>query len=286
MEKILQNNDDPLKISIDSYEKSDVILAIFFSIVDIFILLFIFFYIKSKEQKVLDLKNKLVKFIVIDYILRLLYTKKYSSWSFFKEFFFTFMNMVQFYLLITFISLAANPKNKEKSDFTIFYLCMLFFLITFSYEYIYFLGSPKLLNLIIKKFILLIQYLSALYYIYKSYEEFKKMNEEIGNALKGKIEKDDKLNLLIIGSPQSCFILFYLNYIIKFLNILVNNPVYLIYINIILNIFKEACKYFAFFICQLILYQINKIKIMEEKSKNISQFEEDSKLKNPNKSVD
>ena len=124
---------------------------------------------------------------------------------------------------------------------------------------------------------MLLQSFYLLYFIYKGYEHYKEKIVKIVNNLKGKDEKNDKLNQFILGSPQSCFFLFSFYYIIKIILVFINNPIFLIYANILLNIVKEASKYFVFFICIVILYQLNKMKFEDEKKSSNTQFEENSR---------
>ena len=266
---------EPLKLSIYSYERSDVILTIFFSILDVCFIFYFILGLKTTNKKVIDLKNKIFKLLVIDFIMRLLYTKKYSSWSIYKEFFFTFMNTVQFYLIIAFIVLALDNKKNEVNDSFSLIGYYIFFLLTFNFGYIYFFYS------IVKKIIILMQSLYFLNLIYKWYNYFCKTIIEIVKNFKGKTEKKDKLNLFILGSPQSCLFLFSFYFILKLISVFFKDPIKLIYINIILNIIKETSKYFLFFVCQVIVYQTNKIKLEDdEEKKKFSQSEENNSLTN------
>ena len=81
-------------------------------------------------------------------------------------------------------------------------------------------------------------------------------------------KKNNVIYLIIIGSPQSIFILFSFYYILKIITIFINNSVLLIYANIILNIFKETSKYFIFFVCQAIIWYLNQIKFKNEEKEH------------------
>ena len=121
------NENDPIKISIDRYEKSDVILSLFFAFIDIFSIFFFILKIKSLNKKVVNLKKKLLKLFIIDFIARLFYTRKYSSWTFLKELFMTFMNTVQFYLIVSFILLNKSSSGEEHDSNKIYLICCIFF---------------------------------------------------------------------------------------------------------------------------------------------------------------
>ena len=104
----------------------------------------------------------------------------------------------------------------------------------------------------------------CLYWIYKLYERFCKKHRKSKN-LKREKEKHNKLNLFILGPPQCCLFLLKIRL--------------LLYINIVLNIIKQASIFFLFIICQEILYQLNKIKFEDdENKKKLSRSEKDSKL--------
>ena len=262
--------DDPIKISINCYEKSDVILSVFFAFIDLVSILFFVLKIISENEKVMKLKAKLFKLFVIDFILRLLYTRKYTSWTLTKEIFMTFMSSVQFYLVLSFILISMNSKE-ESNKTKIYSTCSLFFFLTFSYEYMLVLSSNSNIIILLNKLILLLQSIYTLHCIYKLSEFFKDKVVDIVNILKGNNNKLEKLNLFILGSPQSCYFLFYFYYILKIIFIFIKNPIFVIYANILLNIVKEASKYFSFFICIAIIYQMNKIKLEDEQKKSNSE---------------
>ena len=273
MEEYLEEN-DPIKKSIDCYEKSDVILSIFFAFIDLVSILFFVLKIISENEKVIKLKSKLFKLFIIDFILRLLYTRKYTSWTLSKEIFMTFMSTVQFYLVLSFILIAMY--SEEESN--LIKNCPIFFLITFSYEYIFDLSSKNNLTILLNKIILLLQSIFTLYCIYEISETLKDKVVNIVNILKSKDDKLDKLNLFILGSPQSCYFLFYFYYILKMIFIFIKNPIFVIYANILLNIVKEASKLFSFFICIAILYQLNKMKMKIDEEQKKPNSDENIKL--------
>ena len=257
-----------LQLSINSYEKSDIIISIILGIIDITFIILFSLYLKSENKKVNHLKQKLLKVFLIDFISRLLYTKKYSSWTIYKELFFSLMNCIQFYLIISFLS-SALVKSKRFSHMQIFFLSIIFFIITFSYERFSFSKPKTFFQMSLNKLILILQSTWILYSIYKTYEEFKNYIYEIANSIKCSEKELSKVYLFILGSPQSCLILFTLYYVLKIFFIFINNPVYIIYSKIVLNILKEAVKYFAFFVCQGIIYQYYTYKLEEDEIKEI-----------------
>ena len=271
-----------LQLSINSYEKSDVIISIILGIIDITFIIFFSLYLKSENKKVNHLKQKLLKVFLIDFVTRLLYTKKYSSWTIYKELFFSLMNCIQFYLIISFLS-SALVKSKRFSHMQIFFLSIIFFFITFSYERFSFSTSKKFSQMLLNKLILILQSTCILYCIYKTYGEFKKYIYEIANSIKCSNKELSKVYLFILGSPQSCLILFTIYYVLKIFFTFIKNPVYIIYSKILLNILKEAVKYFAFFVCQGIIYQYYTYKLEEDEIKEIKAHPEETEKLTINK---
>ena len=268
-----------LQLSIKSYEKSDIIISIILGFLDLFFIILFSIYLKSENKKVIHLKQKLLKVFLIDFISRLLYTKKYSSWTIYKELLFSFMNSIQFYLIISFLS-SAIAKSKRFSQKQIFFLGIIFFFITFSYERFSFSMPTNFVKVMFNKLILVLQSACILYCIYKAYEEFKKYIYDIANNIKYSEKELSKTYLFILGSPQSCLILFTIYYVLKIFFIFINNPVYIIYSKIVLNILKEAVKYFAFSVCQGIIYQYYTYKLVEDEIKEIKALpDEIEKLK-------
>jgi hypothetical protein len=270
--------DEPMKQSIDSYEKSELILSVFFGILDLCCICFIC-YLNSINKKVIKLKINLFKLLGIDFTMRLFYTRKYSSWTIYKEIFYTLMSTVQFYLIITFIILVWNNKKNNINENLIFFECCIFFLVTFEYEYISLLHSTNSSKFILN-IIPLIQSLCILFSIYKSSGRITEVIGQIAYNLKRKFEKYDNLNKMISGSPQSSIFLFSLYYILKIILFFIKNQIYRIYANVILMIIKEDCKYFVFFISLIIVYQLNKLIINDEEKTLDSQSEEKIQLKN------
>jgi len=271
-----------LQLSINSYEKSDVIISVILGFIDIVFIIVFSIYLKSQNKKVNHLKQKLLKVFLIDFITRLLYTKKYSSWTIYKELFFSFMNCIQFYLIISFLSYAL-VKSKRLSKKQIFLLCIIFFFITFSYERFSFSAPNNFSHVLLNKIILILQSTCVLYCIYKTYGEFKKYIYEIANSIKCNDKELSKVYLFILGSPQSCLILFTIYYVLKIFFIFIKNPVYVIYSKILLNILKEAVKYFAFCVCQGIIYQYYAYKLEEDEIKEIKAHPEETEKLTINK---
>ena len=260
------------KESIMSYEKSDIIITIFFAIIDLLIIVLSSLNLKSKNKNITALKHQLIKIFIIDIIMRMLYTKKYSTWSIFKEVLLTIMNSCQFYLVISFLyEVAFNPKaittlKKSIARNRRFNLFILFFMITFSYEkLIMLIEFSKNLIIIFKKIIIFLQSICIICCIYIFYKDFKKKIFEIVNNIINEKNQKGNIGLIIMGSPQSILVLYLFYYFLKIIFVFIKTPVFHIYANIILNILKDTCKYCIFFLCEAIIYLLNQTKIEKEK---------------------
>lgn len=261
-----------LQLSINNYENSEIITSIILGIIDLVCIILFSLYLKTKKKAVKKLKKKLLQVFLFDFISRLLYTNKYSSWIICKELIFSFVDCIQFYLIISFLS-SILEKSKKRNQIKIFPLSVLFFFITFSYEKFFFLPSKYFFQIRLDKLIVILQSTCILLCIYKSYENIKKYIYEITKSLKCKNQQLGRAYLFIEGSFQTCLFLFTIYYILKLSFIFINNPIFIIYSQIILNIQKEAVKYFVFCICLVIFYQYRDYKNIEEKNKDLDEIE-------------
>ena len=219
------------------------------------------------------LKSQLVKIFIIDIIMRAFYTKKYSTWNVYKEILLDIMNGCQFYIVISFLdTVADNPKSttslKQSRNFNKrMKLLFLFFFVNFSYGklifYLFSLSTKYIIN--INKSIILIQSFGVICLLYIFYKDFKNKVSKIVNNLINPKSKKRKLHLLILGSPLSLLLLYYVYETLKVISIFIKNHVFLLYANIALNILKDTCKYFIFFICEAIIYVLNQIQIEKDK---------------------
>lgn len=271
------------KESIMSYEKSDIIVTIFFAIIDILVIVVSSLNLKARDKNITILKHQLIKIFIIDIIMRMLYTKKYSTWSISKELLLTILNSCQFYLVISFLyEVAFNPKatttyKKSIARYRRFRLCILFFMITFSYEkLIMLIGFSKNVIIIFKKIIIFLQSIFIICCLNIFYKDFKKKIFEIINNIINEKSKIGNIGLIIMGSPQSILVLYLFYFFLKIIVVFIKTPLFHIYANILLNILKDTCKYFMFFLCEAIIYLLNQIKSEKEKEsrKELGDIEE------------
>ena len=89
--------------SIVNYEKSEIIQEIYYSILDFAIIIISIFKIKTINRHMVNLKNIIIEIFILDIIIRLLFARKYSNWNIYKEIMTTFINTIQFYLILSFL---------------------------------------------------------------------------------------------------------------------------------------------------------------------------------------
>ena len=271
------NEENLDKQSIKSYEQSDIIITLFLAVIDLIVIILSSFNLKAKNKKITAIKLKILKVFIFDIIIRILYVRKYNSQNLYKEALLSIMNTSQFYLIISFLDqVLYNPKLTKLQQTNVrnkqIKLCFLFFLITFSYEKLPYPDFSQYFKIPLNKIILFIQSLCVLFCIYKLYGNLKKKITDIASNIK--IDTQDnkqksliRLYLMILGSPLSCLFLFIFYYIVKIVILFIYKPVIALYANILLNIVNNTSKYFAFIICQVIIYVLNKISIEKDKEK-------------------
>ena len=108
--------------SIINYEKSNIIQEIYYAILDFAIIIISIFKIKTINDHMVNLKYKIIEVFILDIIIRLLCARKYSSWNIYKEIITTFINTIQFYLILSYLDkilyypgLSKTKKSNENS---------------------------------------------------------------------------------------------------------------------------------------------------------------------------
>ena len=258
------------KKSIISYEKSNIILTLFSSILVFFLIIISLLNFNSKNKLIITLKSKLIKLFILDIIIRLLYIINYFSINAYKEIIISVLTTSQFYYILSFIDqILYNYKesqlklSKEKNKRI--QLCLLFFFLTFSYEKLSFSFPISLsLQLSFNKIILIIKSICIIICLFKLYKFLKKKVIHIGNYLIKVTNKKTKSILFIMGSPISCLFLFTSFYFSNIIFTFIKSPLIYIYGNIVLNIIKDSSKFFIFILCEIIIYNLNKIKMKKE----------------------
>ena len=249
-----------------SYESAETILTLFFALFDVFIIIFSLFNLSSKKKKIYLLKYKLFGLFILDIILRILYAKKYHKLnSIYNEVIFSFLKTYQFFLILSFFEqifndTSLNKKGKFYRNLSCKQICIIFTLVSFSYE--------KFSNS--KKEICLIQSLIIIYCIFVLYTRLRnKIIKIVKNLAIQKTNQSQKTYLCLLGAPFISFIFFLTYYILKILFLNLENQNYIIYANIVLKIIIDSSKYFLFGILELLLYIIGNNKIQKEQNDGI-----------------
>ena len=251
---------------IETYENAETILTLLFAFIDLTIIIFSLFNLKSKNKKIYLLKYKLFGLFLVDIVLRILYAKKYHKInSVYNEIVFSFLKTFQFFLILSFLEqifndTRLNKKGKFYKKLSCKQLCITFSLVIFSYE--------KFSNS--HKDICLIQSLIIIYCIFVLYTRLRnKIIKIVDNLASQKTNRRQNTYLCILGSPFICFIFYLTYYILKILFLTLENPDHIIYANIILKIIIDSSKYFLFSILELLLYVIDNKKMQKEKYEEI-----------------
>ena len=251
---------------IETYENAETILTLLFAFIDLIIIIFSLFNLKSKNKKIYLLKYKLFGLFLVDIVLRILYAKKYHKInSVYNEIAFSFLKTFQFFLILSFLEqifndTRLNKKGKFYKKLSCKQLCITFSLVIFSYE--------KFSNS--HKDICLIQSLIIIYCIFVLYTRLRnKIIKIVDNLASQKTNRRQNTYLCILGSPFICFIFYLTYYILKILFLTLENPDHIIYANIILKIIIDSSKYFLFSILELLLYVIDNKKMQKEQYEKI-----------------
>jgi hypothetical protein len=263
----------------ENIENAIEIMIYFFIFFDIGIIIFSNCKFKSKNEGVKSLIDILCSFLFIDIVMKFINIRKIkdSISTFVYELFLSALSTAQFYLILASLENIFHAtkvrKNLKFFDLmSIFPLSIIYFFLTFSYDKFFSIyQKPKIIFGVI-------QYITAIYCIYKLYELIKiKIIDIVNNSVKKKIIINTKLCLLILGSPLSAYILLITYYAIKICFLFIKNNLLFIYETIILKIFQEGSKYFIYLILMLFLYSLNeyniKKEIIEKKSRNTDEEE-------------
>ena len=244
------NNNEEL----NNFKEANIILTYTFTFIDIIILIFSFFYLKSINKISKLLKNKFLLYIFININMRLISISKYYNInSLYKELIITFIFEMQFFLIISFIIgvnevLLNNNEINEKID--IVKLCIKFFFLYISYD--------KFLLSYSKKNICLLQNIIIIFSIFRLYNCLRIIiNESFQNLTQNEFTKNEVYSFFKTLFTLS-FFSFIIYYILKILLLFINNTLHLVFIKICLFIFNECSKYLIFLIFGGTIFTFNK----------------------------
>ena len=261
---------------LENFEGADIAVSYLFSFINVLMLVPPMKFLKSKKENIKLLRKKLFSIFIIDIIIRILYIMTYyHSNVLLKEIFFTGMPSSQFYLIISFLEQIINDEEIilqaiELKQANPLELSILFFLFIFSYDKF---------SLTFSKHISLLQSLINLCCIYKLYVYFKDIVLIIVEGISNNKIKSSIIYSFIINLPFSSLQFFIAFNILKILTLFVENSLYLIYMKIILIIFKETSKYFVIFILESLLFFLDKKSLDKEVNKSNSKELNDEKAR-------
>ena len=264
--------------SIERYENSEKIHILFFSGIDAIVIIILSMNLKSRSKKLIILKHKIIKIFIFDIIIRIINLRKYGKWIVYKEILTTVLEMSQFYLILSFLheityNIKTSKLTKSNDRIHRIKLCLLFLIISYSYEKInfpkkwdeyFYLPSYKMV-ILLESFIIVDVILVNYNYFFKLiwFVSTMIMNESSDS----KENKENRVIRFINGSPFSCLFLFVLYYVLKIAFLFVTNPRLIVYSNIVLTVIKYTVEYFVFFTCDVIACVLNEIYTKKQKGK-------------------
>ena len=242
-------NQDIEEEIIRKHDQADAFISLFFAAIDTIFYVTILFLFGWEFKNTFSPKQQLSLLIMLDAIIRIinLYATSFK-YSFSAELFTTCLATFQFYLIVNLLNLIItdkrNPNYSENSGIRNIniYVCIFFF-------------SSFVFNF--SKIISLLQYICTIgaiilfaYYIDKQTILFLSGIEKKNPAVQG---KNFFQNVSLFIS-----VYYFLNYILKIMRLLVENPLYCSYIEMAYDVFKEAGKYLVFIFLISIYYLFNK----------------------------
>ena len=264
------------KQTINDFQNAEMLINLFFSFVDFLFIAFSIILFYSEFRNFYSMTYQLIGIFFADIILRLyaLYTLKNKDTDiFYKEIISCLISSDLFFLILS-LFLEILKEISFKKDINISYPCLLYILISFSYENII-SYSPLTFDgysLSFSSFILLAQFIFGIIFAYYLYNFLTTgFGDIISFILKDKYDIR-RNNKFIIGFPISCLCIYIFYYLIKLVILFCRDPLIILYGSLICNIIKEWARYFVFALCEIIVYLLNKI-IKNEIKKRVD-FEE------------
>ena len=234
---------------IQSHDQADALISLFFATVDIILYIIILILFGWEFKEMFSHEQKLCFIIMFDAILRLinLYTNSFV-YSLSKELITTILSTFQFYLIINSLNQVFtyknNPNLSQNSGISNQFLCIIIFFF-----------SAIILNF--SKIISLLQYIFAIVAIFSFWYYIK---NKIHLFLDGIGKRNPAFNShnFTIRLPYFILIYFIIHYILKISSLFINNSLYLSYIQMGYDIFKEVGKYLAFILMICIYHLFSK----------------------------
>lgn len=259
--------DDAIKLEIIKNIKTAKIIAnTAFLLLNLFIMILIFYIFRTKHKKLDFIKYRLMILCIIDAFLRVINFKYYfEEKELYKEVMFSFLKTLQFYLLFIIIEYMVNDidsiNNHKTTNYQILF-CFVFLIINLPYEKFSLFSSFKI-------FICLLQNIFSFFYSLALYNYMsKKVIRPISRLIEeNQIKADSYLRLIAVQLPILLIyiILFAINICFAFLG----DSIIVSYIKLIKIVIVESSKFLIFLYLYSLIYisdKINQNSISSSKS--------------------
>ena len=247
--------------TINDFQKAEVFLNIFFSFVDIVIIIISIILFYSELKHFYLMAYQLIGIFLIDIIMRLynIYKIKIKTTDiFYKEIISCFISTYLFFLLLSLFKEILKELN-FKEVFNITYPCLFYIIFSFSYENIisyYPITFDKYVTSF-SSFILLAQFSFSMIFAYYVYDILKIGFGYIISYISKNKYDIRPIHKFIFGAPISCLCIYIFYYLIKIWILFCRNPLIILYGSLISGIINNGAKYFVFTSCEIIVYLLN-----------------------------
>ena len=247
--------------TINDFQKAEVFLNIFFSFVDIVIIIISIILFYSELKHFYLMAYQLIGIFLIDIIMRLynIYKIKIITTDiFYKEIISCFISTYLFFLLLSLFKEILKELN-FKEVFNITYPCLFYIIFSFSYENIisyYPITFDKYVTSF-SSFILLAQFSFSMIFAYYVYDILKIGFGYIISYISKNKYDIRPIHKFIFGAPISCLCIYIFYYLIKIWILFCRNPLIILYGSLISGIINNGAKYFVFTSCEIIVYLLN-----------------------------
>lgn len=238
-------------------KKPNRILTLIFTQLNLFIILFTIFFIRTRNKDIKFLKYCFCGIVFIDSISSIFYTIfRYIDNNLVFEIILSFFLSIEFYFILLYIYHIFN--NSETSKLARktkliqpIRICIIFYIVIFSYDALPFLN---------KKRINIFQSITNLCGLVFLYIYLKRKIKEIQINLETRAFLNKKIfNYLKFINTSGLFYLTLYN-VIKLFSIILFYQINYLYVEIGLNTIKTAFKYFMYFFFLGIIYQLSNKK--------------------------
>ena len=247
--------------TINDFQKAEVFLNIFFSFVDIVIIIISIILFYSELKHFYLMAYQLIGIFLIDIIMRIynIYKIKIKTIDiFYKEIISCFISTYLFFLLLSLFKEILKELN-FKEVFNITYPCLFYIIFSFSYENIisyYPITFDKYVTSF-SSFILLAQFSFSMIFAYYVYDILKIGFGYIISYISKNKYDIRPIHKFIFGAPISCLCIYIFYYLIKIWILFCRNPLIILYGSLISGIINNGAKYFVFTSCEIIVYLLN-----------------------------